>query len=39
MSDGGDTVQIPNDSDVSLYFNGVNGQNATYREVGSPAKF
>ena len=39
MSDGGDTIWLPNDSDVSKYFNGVDGQNATYKEVDSPSKY
>lgn len=39
MSDGGDTIWMPNDSDVSKYFNGSGGQNATYRRVYDPAKY
>ena len=36
MSDGGDTLRIPYDSDVAKYYSGVN---PTYREVGSSGKY
>lgn len=39
LSDGGDTVLIPNLPDVEKYFNGINGQNATYKKVNGPMKY
>jgi hypothetical protein len=39
MSDGGDTIWMPNDWDVSKYYNGIGGQNATYKRVDSPSKY
>ena len=39
ISDGGDTVRIPHDYDVSKYYTENGGQVATYKRVDNPAKF
>ena len=39
LSDGGDTIKITNDSEVSKYYTGNGDQNATYKRVYNPAKF
>lgn len=33
LSDGGDTIKITNDSEVSKYYTGNGDQNATYKRV------
>jgi hypothetical protein len=39
ISDGGDTVRIPHDYDVSKYYTENGGKVATYKRVDNPAKF
>ncbi len=38
MSDGGDTIEIPNIADVVKYYNGVDGA-ATYKRVNNPGEY